>query len=593
MTIDEKINKLRKELEKNRVDAYIIPSSDAHLSEYVADHFKAREWISGFTGSAGTVVVSKNHAGLWTDSRYFLQAEEELKGSEFILHKVIDRSYPNYLKYIADHFPKGSVIACDGKVFSYGQIINIKKTLDEKGIKLRTDLDLIQELWTDRPSLPQNKIFELDVKYTGKSRKEKFDEVRKIFKETGSSQYLISALDSIAWILNLRGSDIDYNPVFLSFGILRNDDFLLFTEENKVSDELNNILGKDNIKIQPYARIYPYLESLDKNIKIYVNPDTCNYNLFSSISSEIVKGDDIVSDLKTIKNPVEIENLKRAHIIDGIALTKFYIWLENTLQNKSVSEYEAAQKLAYFRSQNEEYVSESFGAIVGYKSNGAIIHYSPDEKKCDQIKPEGMLLIDSGGQYLCGTTDITRTTYFGNPSQEEKRNFTLVLKGHIAVAILKFPDGTNGYQIDTFARQFLWEDGLNYYHGTGHGVGFFLNVHEGPQGISSALANRSKVALKPGMLTSNEPGYYKDGHYGIRIENLILAVENGETEYGKFYKHQTVTMFPLDTKLIDQTILTKSEVQWINDYQNEVYDKLSPYLNDNEKEWLREKCENI
>ena len=593
MTINEKINKIRRELEKNGIDAYIIPSSDAHLSEYVADHFKAREWISGFTGSAGTVVISKDHAGLWTDSRYFLQAEEELKGSEFVLHKVIDRSYPNYLKYIADNFPKGAVIACDGKVFAYEQIVNIKKTLDEKDIDLRTDLDLISKLWTDRHPLPQNKVFELNVKYVGKSRKEKFEEVRMIMGKNETSQYLISALDSLAWILNLRGSDIDYNPVFLSFGVLRNDDFLLFIEEAKVDADLKEILKKEKIEIRPYSDIYKYLSSLTKSIKIYVNPDTCNYNLFSSIAAEINQGDDIVSDLKTIKNPVEIKNLKKAHIIDGVALTKFYIWLEKTLQSKTVSEYEAAEKLAYFRSQNEEYVSESFGAIVGYKSNGAIIHYSPDKDNCAQIKPEGMLLIDSGGQYLSGTTDITRTTYFGEPSQEEKTNFTLVLKGHIAVAALIIPDGTNGYQIDTFARQYLWEYGLNFYHGTGHGVGFFLNVHEGPQGISSALAKRTKVPLKPGMLTSNEPGYYKDGHYGIRIENLILTIDDKETEYGKFYKQETVTMFPLDIKLIDQAILTKTEVQWINDYQNEVYDKLSPYLDNEEKEWLRKKCENI
>ncbi len=593
MTINEKIRLLRRELEKNGIDAYIIPSSDAHLSEYVADHFKAREWISGFTGSAGTVVISKDHAGLWTDSRYFLQAEEELKGSEFVLHKVIDRSYPNYLKYIADNFPKGTVVACDGKVFSFGQIKNIKKTLQEKEIELRTDLDIISKLWTDRPQLPQNKIFELDVKYAGKTRKEKFEEVRKKMKDNKTSQYLISALDSLAWILNLRGSDIDYNPVFLSFGVLRDDDFLLFIEEDKITENLKTVLKKDNIIIRPYSDIYPYLKSLYKNIRIYVNPDTCNYNLFSSISAEIISGDDIVGELKTIKNPVEIKNLKKAHIIDGVALTKFYIWLEKTLTKRTISEYEAAEKIAYFRSQNEEYISESFGAIVGYKSNGAIIHYSPGKNSSAQIKPEGMLLIDSGGQYLCGTTDITRTTCFGKPSQEEKTNFTLVLKGHIAVATLKIPEGTNGYQIDTFARQYLWEYGVNFYHGTGHGVGFFLNVHEGPQGISSALVKRTKVPLKPGMLTSNEPGYYKDGHYGIRIENLILTVDDKETEYGKFYRQETVTMFPLDIKLIDRSILTKTEVQWINDYQNEVYDKLSPYLGDKEKEWLRKKCGNM
>ena len=593
MTVDEKLKKLRSKMQENDIDAYIIPSSDPHQSEYVADHWKSREWISGFTGSAGTVVISKDHAGLWTDSRYFLQAEDELKNSEFVLHKVIDRSYPNFLKYTADNFPKGSTIACDGSVFSFGQIKAFENTFSEKDIELVTNFDFISEIWSDRSTLPKDKVFDHDVIHAGKSREEKFEEARKKLTEKGSDNYLISALDCLAWVLNLRGSDIEYNPVFLSFGVLNKDEFLLFIDENKIETQLKNDLIEANVIIKPYREIYDYLKKLDAKTSIYLDTTTCNFNLYNSISGTIIEGNDIISELKTIKNTKEIENIKIAHISDGVALSRFYIWLENKLKSKTVTEYEAVKKLAFFRGQNTNYISESFGAIVGYKSNGAIIHYSPPSEGSSEIKPEGMLLIDSGGQYLNGTTDITRTTYFGMPSEEEKKNFTLVLKGHIALAMIKFPEGTNGYQLDTFARQYLWQEKLNYYHGTGHGVGFFLNVHEGPQGISSALAARSKEPILAGMLNSNEPGYYKDGHYGIRIENLIVTVEDGESEYGKFLKNETVTMFPMDTKLIDEKLFTLAEKDWLNNYQNEVYEKLSPYLNFAEKKWLMDKCRNI
>jgi len=593
MNVNEKLKALRKEMKKNGIDVYIIPSSDPHQSEYVADHFKSREWISGFTGSAGTVVVSQDHAGLWTDSRYFLQAEEELKGSEFVLHKVLDRSYPNFLKYIADTYPAKTIVGCDGNVFSHGQIVLYKKSLDEKGIVLRTDFNLVASLWEDRPPLPVGKLLNHDIKYCGISRENKFAHIRKIMQENAADQYLIPALDSIAWILNARGRDIDFNPVFYSFGVLRKDDFLLFIDKNKIDSDLLQDFDKANIEIKPYGDVYDYLKNTDAASSVYVNSEVCNFNLYNSINAKIIDKKDIVTGLKAVKNDVEINNIKEAHINDGVALTKFYIWLENELRTRTVTEYEAVEKIAYFRSLNKDYFSESFGAIVGYKSNGAIIHYSPSKEKSSDIKAEGMLLIDSGGQYLTGTTDITRTTYFGTPTEEEKRNFTLVLKGHIAVESLVFPKGTNGYQIDTFARQYLWKHGLNYYHGTGHGVGFFLNVHEGPQGITSAMGERATTPIELGMLTSNEPGYYKDGHYGIRIENLILAVKHSETEYGEFYTHESVTMMPFDTKLIETNLLTDAEIKWINEYHEKVFVSLSPKLDQQEKYWLKEKCRRI
>ena len=590
MKIDDKLVLLRQEMKNNGIDVYIIPSSDPHQSEYVADHFKSREWISGFTGSAGTVVVSQDHAGLWTDSRYFLQAEEELKDSEFVLHKVIDRSYPNFLKYITDTFPRNTVVACDGNVFSYSQIKSYIKSLDEKGILLKTDSDLITPLWENRPPLPSGKLLDHHIKYCGISREEKFNHIRAIMDENNVDEYLIPALDAIAWILNARGKDIDFNPVFYSFGVLRKNDFLLFIDKNKIDGKLLKDFDSANISIMSYGDIYDYLKNINENSSIYLNSGLSNYNLYNSINASIVDDKDIITELKSIKNDVEISNIKKAHIVDGVALTKFYIWLENELKTRGVTEYEAVEKIAYFRSLDEDYYSESFGAIVGYKSNGAIIHYSPSKEQCSDIKPEGMLLIDSGGQYLTGTTDITRTTYFGTPSDEEKRNFTLVLKGHIAVESLVFPKGTNGYQIDSFARQYIWQYGLNYFHGTGHGVGFFLNVHEGPQGITSALGDRATTPIEPGMITSNEPGYYKDGHYGIRIENLILTIKSKETEFGEFYANESVTMFPYDYKLIDINLLTQDEIEWLNRYHSKVYSNLSPHLNDEEKKWLKEKC---
>ncbi len=593
MNIDQRILAIRKLMQQEKIDAYIIPSSDPHQSEYVCEHWKSRQWVSGFTGSAGTVVIFKDKSGLWTDSRYFIQAEAELAGSEMKLHKVIDRSYVNYIKYLSENLNSGSIVGVDGRVFSFGQITSFKKILEDKGITLKTGLDLVTKTWSDRKSLPKGEIFALEENLAGKPISEKFSEVRALMDANGADYYLIAALDSIAWILNLRGSDIDFNPVFYSYGVLSKDGFKLFIDSEKINANLREKLNESGISISDYGNIYKYLSDIHPNESIYVDANTCNYNLYDSINCNIVKGDDFVADLKTIKNPTEIENLKYAHEVDGVALVRFYMWLENELKLRTVSEYEAGEKLAYFRSQNEGYISESFSPIVGYKSNGAIVHYSASKDSCKAIKPEGMLLVDSGGQYKFGTTDITRTIFLGEPGKDEKRDFTLVLKGHIAVDLLKYPEGTNGYQIDTFARQYLWQYGLNFYHGTGHGVGFFLNVHEGPQGISSALAGRTKIPIMPGMLNSNEPGYYREGNYGIRIENLILTVEDKETEYGRFFKHETITLFPIDLKLVDYSMLTAKEKNWLNNYHNEVYSKLSKHLNNEEKEWLKNMCKSI
>lgn len=591
MTIDQRLAALRNEMRSSGFEAYIIPSGDSHQSEYVADHFKDREWISGFNGSTGTVVVFHDHAGMWTDSRYFIQAENQFMDSEFELHKIIDRANPGMIEFIVEKLPEGAVVGCNGNVFALAEIKELLEKLNDKSIRLITDQNLTEKLWKERPNLPKNKIFDHSVEYAGKTRLEKMHEVRQIMQKLDVEEYLIPALDCIAWILNLRGNDIDFNPVFYSFGILRENDFLLFVDKEKISYDLKVDLDESGVNILDYSEIYNYLSDSGKSI--YVDPSYCNFNLYNSISGKITTGEDLINNIKTIKNPAEIENLKQAHIQDGISLVKFYIWLEKELRNRSVSEFEAAEKIAYFRSLHSEYRSESFEPIVGFKENGAIIHYSPSSENCSMIEGDGMLLVDSGGQYVNGTTDITRTSIFGEPTEEHKRLYTAVLKGHLAVKNMKFPEGIIGFQIDVLARQFLWENGVSFYHGTGHGVGFYLNVHEGPQGITNFLAPRAKVGIKSGMLTSNEPGYYKEGEYGIRIENLILAVKAFETNHGIFLTHEDVTMFPYENKLIDYKSLTQYDVIAINEYHARVFESLSPYLNEEEKIWLEEKCRKI
>jgi Xaa-Pro aminopeptidase len=591
MTINQRLAVLRNEMISSGFEAYIIPSGDPHQSEYVADHFKDREWISGFNGSTGTVVVFHDHAGMWTDSRYFIQAENQFMDSEFELHKIIDRANPGMIEFIVEKLPAGAVVGCNGNVFALAEIKELLEKLNDKSIRLITDQNLTEKLWKERPNLPKNKIFDHSHEYAGKTRLEKMHEVRQIMQKLDIEEYLIPALDCIAWILNLRGNDIDFNPVFYSFGILRENDFLLFVDKEKISYDLKVDLDESGVNILDYSEIYNYLSDSGKSI--YVDPSYCNFNLYNSISGKITTGEDLINNIKTIKNPPEIENLKQAHIQDGISLVKFYIWLEKELRNRSVSEFEAAEKIAYFRSLHSEYRSESFEPIVGFKENGAIIHYSPSSENCSMIEGDGMLLVDSGGQYVNGTTDITRTSIFGEPTEEQRRLYTAVLKGHLAVKNMKFPEGIIGFQIDVLARQFLWENGVSFYHGTGHGVGFYLNVHEGPQGITNFLAPRAKVAIKPGMLTSNEPGYYKEGEYGIRIENLILAVKAFETNHGIFLTHEDVTMFPYENKLIDYKSLTQYDVIAINEYHARVFESLSPYLNEEEKIWLEEKCRKI
>ncbi|MEM9820505.1 MAG: aminopeptidase P family protein [Bacteroidota bacterium] len=595
MTINDRIAALRQAMQKHQLDAYLIPSSDPHQSEYVAPRWQSRTWISGFTGSAGIVIVTADHAGLWTDSRYFLQAEKELASSEMVLHRQQIPHAPEHVTWLQEHLSNEARVGFDGTLFSIGQVRMLSKAFYEKNIEWVQDLDLIDEIWSDRPQIPQRAIFEHELQYAGKGRGEKLGAVRKAMAEKGASFYFLSALDDIAWLLNLRGMDVDCNPVFVSYLLVAPKLCYLFIESAKVDETMKAHLLDDGIVLKPYAEIKESLQSIESHQSVLIDKGTTSIALYQMVKEEqVVNGDYIVRRMKAIKNETEVTHIKNAMLKDGVALTRLYRWLDATLQERTVSEVEVSDQLVALRAKQEDYHCESFPAIVGYQGNGAIVHYRALPESCADIAPEGILLLDSGGQYTDGTTDITRTVALGQPTAEQKRNFTLVLKGHIALATLKFPHGTTGVQIDALARQYLWRAGLNYGHGTGHGVGFFLNVHEAPQGIASSITtSRGSTVFEAGMFTSNEPGFYKTGAYGIRIENLILAREAEQNEYGRFLHFETLTLFPIDLQLIDLDLLHPEEVEWLNRYHEEVLEKLSPLLEAEEVQWMKQRCRAI
>ncbi len=592
MDIKNRVNQLRTAMRKKGFDAYLLPSNDPHQSEYVAEHWQSRAWLSGFTGSAGLVIVTAEKAGLWTDSRYFIQAEKELNGSSIDLHPMRNMSQPEYLSWLNEQLPESGRLGMDGRLFTKGQWQRLTKALRNKNIDIIHDFDLISEIWQDRPPLPKGSIFELDLQYTGESRAAKLKRVRQLLVQQQVDHYLLTQLDDIAWLLNLRGHDVPFNPVFIAYLLIEKERTLLFLDTNKVNSELTAQLALDHVLLKDYDAIKGYLSQMNSTSKLLVEP-SLNLTLLEQIDPQIKKvGNRLVEQMKAIKNSTEVDNLRKAMVKDGVALVKFFRWLEEVLPSGIISEYDCAQQLKLFRSQQNLYYGESFAAIVGYAGNGAIIHYRPDEITSAILKPEGLLLLDSGGQYQDGTTDITRTIALGTPSQEQKDAYTQVLKGHIALDSIQFPAGTNGGQLDVLARMHLWKSGKDYGHGTGHGVGFFLNVHEGPQGISSqSCSPRARTAFKPGMILSNEPGYYKTDGYGIRIENLILCVETECKQEGRpFFAFETLTLFPIEQSLINVALMEEQELDWLNQYHTKVFERLAPALNEAERSWLATKC---
>ncbi len=591
--VPEHLAALRREMAESRLDAYIIPSNDPHQSEYVADYWKARAWISGFAGSAGVAIITAEHAGLWTDSRYFLQAEQELKGGPFVLHRLKIPHAPEHIDWLLETLPKGSTVGCDGGIFSVSQIDNLSRKLEKKGIRLAYEEDLIGRIWKGRPPMPPDPAFELDVAYAGRSRAEKLSLARRQMK--GAEYYLVATLDDIAWALNIRGADVEYNPVCISYLLIGPRAAHWFVQAEKVPAALRQQLRQDGIQLHPYEALESFLGGLDKDSPVFYDPGSTSIRLYEALDEQQWKHTpNLIRPMKAIKNETEVKHIRQAMRKDGVALLQLYRWLEAELQHRTVSEHELAQQLAAFRKAQGNYFGESFAAIVGYAANGAIIHYKPEPDTCAEIRPEGILLLDSGGQYMEGTTDITRTTALGEPSKEQRLHYTLVLKGNISLSRAVFPEGTAGVQLDILARMHLWQEGLNYGHGTGHGVGFFLNVHEPPQGFTpNPRGERGETAFLPGMLTSNEPGFYKSGEYGIRIENLELCVEHQATDDGRFFAFEPLTLFPIDLKLADLSRLAQEEKAWLNDYHRKVLQELTPLLNVEEQTWLADRCKAV
>jgi len=593
MTINERLEELRALMSEKNVDALIIVGTDPHISEYVPDRWKTREWISGFSGSAGRVVITQEFAGLWTDSRYFLQAEKELSASSFELMKLKVPHTPEYIDWLFNHIKLFGNVALDGKLISHAEGTLLFNTLSQRKISVDFSMDFISEIWKNRPPFPIEKPYILEIKYAGVSVAEKLEKLHDTMKKNKYDFVLVSALDEIAWLLNIRGKDVEFNPLVYAYMLVSATESILYIKAEKLTPELTIYLNRNSIATKNYDAIDIDLKNIAFGSRIIADGDKTNKYLTQLLPNytQLITGTSPIAELKSVKNAVEIENTKKAMIKDGVALTRFFRWVEEIAGTENETEYTLGRYLQKLRAEQNTYVSDSFEPIVGFNANGAIVHYSAAEETAAKIMANGILLVDSGGQYLEGTTDITRTIALGNFPEEAKKDFTLVLKGHIQLAMAVFPEGTAGYQLDLLARMPLWREAKNYGHGTGHGVGYFLNVHEGPQSIRPRSAVH--VPFAAGMITSNEPGFYPAGKYGIRIENLILCNKREESADGNFLEFETISLFPIDRKLIDAELLNKDELNWINNYHTKVYEELSPYLNKEEQLWLKEQTMKI
>lgn len=584
--IKERVNAFRAILKRNNISAFIIPSTDPHLSEYVAPHWKTREWISGFTGSAGTIVILQNSAGLWTDSRYFLQATEQLEGTGIELYKEMLPETPTITEFLCKNLNPGDTLGIEGKMFSINQVEQMQKDLEHSEIRIEILGDPINDIWVNRPQIPKEPAYVYGIEFAGKSCKDKIDSIRQELNKNKSNSIFITALDEIAWTLNIRGNDVHCNPVVISYLLITQKNVFCFISNDKITNEVKQYLESQDIEIQPYEKAEAFLEEFNGG-SIMLDPAKTNFAIYSAIhpSNEIIRTASPISLLKATRNDQEIAGIHEAMKQDGIALVKFLQWLEEAVPKGKETELSIDEKLTEFRSKRPLYKGKSFDTIAGYKEHAAIVHYSATPESNARLAPKGLLLLDSGAQYLNGTTDITRTIGLGELTEEEKVDYTLVLKGHIALAMAKFPFGTRGAQLDVLARTPLWEQGMNFLHGTGHGVGHFLCVHEGPQSIRM---NDNPIILMPGMVTSNEPGVYKGGKHGIRIENLTLVCKYKEGMFGEYLQFETITLCPICKKGIIKDMLSDEEIKWLNDYHQKVYETLSPELEENERSWLKE-----
>ncbi|WNJ17028.1 aminopeptidase P family protein [Pontibacter sp. G13] len=592
MTRTDLLQELRASMAEHGLAAYLIPNTDPHQSEYIADHWRLMPWLSGFDGSAGTMIITPDFAGVWTDSRYFIQAERQLRGSGFKLMKLNVPHTPEYIGWLVEHLPPGGTVGVDGQLISQSKATDLQKALITGGCSLSDVGDLVGPIWKDRPEIPSKPIQKHALEYSGLSRVNKLEQLRMSMAKHGADFHVLSSLDDIAWLLNIRGADVDYNPVAISHALVGDCDTKLFVDPTKMPESLIKRLHEQSIWVQPYEDFFHALGQIPSEKSVYIDPKRVSVATFKALPEgvRVIMGQNLTIPLKAIKNQVEIDHARRTAVKDGVAMVRLLKWLEEAVPQGGVTELTVDEKLQEFRAEQPDFVGPSFGTIAGYLDHGAIVHYSATPELAHELKPEGMFLLDSGGQYLDGTTDITRTISLGNPTQAEKEDFTLVLKGYIGLDSAIFPAGTKGYQLDILARQHLWSRGRNYGHGTGHGVGFYLNVHEGPQNFSPAA---NQTAFEVGMITSNEPGLYRNGKYGIRTENLMLCVEHSDTEFGKFLAFETLTLCPIDLNLVNLSLMNEQEIDWLNSYHDEVRTALSLMLNDEEKTWLEEKTRPI
>lgn len=589
MGITSRLSDLRKLMAQNGLSAYIIVTDDFHGSEYVGDYFKAREFMSGFTGSAGTLVVMKDWAGLWTDGRYFLQAGEQLCGTGIELMKSGEPDVPAIPAFLEKHIGKGGRVGFDGRTVSGRFAKQLEEKLPAGNIELVWDLDLVDSVWSDRPGISKEPVWELAASYAGLDREEKLSRVRSIMKVKKADILILTALDEIAWLLNLRGNDIRCTPVFLAYMLISEDSADLYVHREIISDEIQAKLAASGVWLKEYDDIYGALGKIESGSRVLLDDNYANCRIIKSLpeNADVRKEQSPVIPMKAAKNPVEAENIRRAHIKDGVAVTRFIRWLKRNVGGQCITELGAAAQLEKFRSEMENYIGPSFEPIIGYGPHGAIVHYEATKESDICMRPESFCLTDTGGHYLEGTTDITRTIPLGKLTGEEKRAYTLVLKGHLNLAAAKFLYGVSGPNLDYLARRPLWENGMDYNHGTGHGAGYLLNVHEGPQRIHWRADGANLTAFEEGMVVSDEPGLYIEGRFGIRHENLVMVRKGEKTEYGQFMYFENLTMVPFDRDAIDVSLMSEKEKELLNDYHRKVFETISPWFEGEELEWLK------
>ncbi|WP_312694348.1 aminopeptidase P family protein [Caproiciproducens sp.] len=593
ISVNEKITALRRQMKQNGVQACIVPSSDPHMSEYLPAHWESRSYFSGFNGSAGTLVVTEKESGLWTDGRYFIQAAHQLEGSEIVLYRMAVKGVPTYIEFLADKLKDGETVGFDGKMLSASSVAEMREKFADKKLNIKA-VDLIENIWPERPEIPATKVFVHDVKYAGFTCHEKLGQVREELKKQHAHGEVFTKLDCVAWLMNIRADDIAYNPLAVSYAIVYSDSAFLFINTRRVLPEALSYLKENGVTVREYEEIDAALEGINTAMTILVDPSSINYDLYTLLKNNshvtVKEGNDTVVGLKGVKNETEIKNIIEAHVKDGRALVEFRVKFEEMMRNgETVTECTVCDMLRKYRAKQPNNMGESFGTIAAYNANAAMMHYSPKPDTCSTLKNQGFLLIDSGGQYLEGTTDITRTFVLGPLSREEKEHYTYVLKAHIALASAVFLEGCTGGNIDILSREQVWKHGIDYRCGTGHGVGMFSGVHEGPQN----LRINNNVVFKKGMTITNEPGIYEEGKHGIRTENIMLVTDYINNEYGQFYRFEPITYFPIDTAGILTELMTDDELEWLNSYHRTVYEKLSPGLSGKELAWLKEHTEPI